>query len=233
MLLATLFQFVGLAASPATLEYLAPNDAHSELIRKYVDAVSSETQARRDIDVEVSIAARIPRLNRQAKLRAQRSTSAKGTIAYTILDSCGDPLVKREVIARYLAAETEARKPGEIAITPSYYKFRFTRTVEQAHRPVDVFQLYPKRRRLGLFKGELWLDRKTGLPVRESGFFVKNPSVFVRRIVFARDYEMQDGIAIPRQLISTVDTRLVGRAELNIQFSDVQNRPQEENRQCQ
>ena len=233
MLLATLFQLVGLAASPVRLEYLAPTDAHSELIRKYVDAVSSETQARRDIDVEVIIAARIPRLNLQAKLRALRSTSAKGTIAYTILDSCGDPLVKREVIARYLAAETEARESGEIAITPSHYKFRFTRTAEQAHRPVDVFQLYPKRRRLGLFKGELWLDSQTGLPVRESGFFVKNPSVFVRRIVFARDYEMQDGIAVPRQIISTVDTRLVGRAELSIQFSDVQNRPQEENRQCQ
>ena len=233
MLLATLFQFVGLAASPVTLEYLAPSDAHSELIRRYVDAVSSETQARRDIDVEVTIAARIPRLNRQAKLRALRSTSAKGTIAYTILDSCGDPLVKREVIARYLAAESEAREPDEIAITPSHYKFRFTRTVEQAHRPVDVFQLYPKRRRLGLFKGELWLDSQTGLPVRESGFFVKNPSVFVRRVVFARDYEMRDGISVPSQIISTVDTRLVGRAELSIQFSDVQNRPQEVHRQCQ
>ena len=233
MLLATLFQFVGLAASPVTLEYLAPTDAHSELIRKYVDAVTSETQARRDIDVEVIITARIPRLNRQAKLRALRSTSAKGTIAYTILDFCGDPLVKREVIARYLAAETEAREPGKIAISPSHYKFRFTRTVEQARRRVDVFQLYPKRRRLGLFKGELWLDRKTGLPVRESGFFVKNPSVFVRRIVFARDYEMQDGFAVPRQIVSTVDTRVVGRAELSIQFSDVQNRPQEEHRQCQ
>jgi hypothetical protein len=233
MLLATLFQFVGLAASPVTLEYLAPNDAHSELIRKYVDAVSSQTQARRDIEVEVTIAARIPRLNKQARLRALRNTSAKGTISYAILDSCGDALVKREVIARYLTAESEARESDEIAITPSHYKLRFKRTVEQAHRPVDVFQLYPKRRRLGLFRGELWLDSQTGLPVRESGFFVKNPSVFVRRIVFARDYEMQDGIATPRQIISTVDTRLVGRAELSIQFGGVQNRPQEEYRQCQ
>jgi hypothetical protein len=233
MLLATLFQFVGLAASVLTVEYLATDDAHSEVIRKYLEAAKSEALAHRDIDVEVTIDARLPKLNKRARLRALRRTSAIGTVTYTILDSCGDPLVKREVIARYLSAESEARESDEIAITPSHYKFRFARTVEQAHRPVDVFQLYPKRRQLGLFKGELWLDSQTGLPVRESGFFVKNASVFVRRIVFVRDYEMQDCIAIPRQIISTVDTRLVGRAELSIQFSDVQNRPQEEYRQCQ
>jgi hypothetical protein len=237
MLLATLFQLAGLAASPLTLEYVAPNDANSELIGKYLNVARLATSARRGVEVEITIAARVPTLSKQATLRTLRSTSETGTIRYTTLEACGDAMVRREVIARYLAAEGEARESDEIAINPSHYKFRFTRTVEQAHRSIDVFQLTPKHRRPGLFKGELWLDSQTGVPVRESGLFVKNPSVFVRRIVFARDFEVQDGIAIPRQIRSTIDTRIVGRAELSIQFSDVvydeiQNRPQE-GRQCQ
>jgi hypothetical protein len=233
MLLSTLFQLVGLAASPLTTEYLIANDAHSELILKYLDSAAAEALARRDVNVEITIDARIPRLSKKATLRTLRRTSETGAVTYTTLDACGDVTVRREVIARYIAAESDARESDQNSITPSYYRFRFTRTVEQAHRRVAVFQLMPKRRRMGLFKGELWLDSQTGVPVHESGSFVKNPSVFVKRITFARDFEMQDGIAIPRQFVSTVDTRLVGRAELSVQFSDVQNRPQEEHRQCQ
>jgi hypothetical protein len=39
MLLATLFQLVGLAASPLTVNYFATGDSHSELILRYLNAV--------------------------------------------------------------------------------------------------------------------------------------------------------------------------------------------------
>jgi hypothetical protein len=71
----------------------------------------------------------------------------------------------------------------------------------------------------GLFKGELWVDGQTGLPVHESGQFVKNPSAFIKRIVFARDYETRDGLNLPAHVHSTVESRLAGRAELDIRFS--------------
>ena len=80
---------------------------------------------------------------------------------------------------------------------------------------------------MGLFKGELWLDAETGMPVRESGEFVKNPSVFLKKIAFVRDYEIQGGVAIPKHIESTVDTRLVGRAELSIEFTNFRH-PEEE-----
>ena len=73
---------------------------------------------------------------------------------------------------------------------------------------------------VGLFKGELWVDTETGMPVRESGQFVKSPSVFLKKIAFVRDYELQDnGVSIPAHIESMVDTRIVGRAELEISFS--------------
>ena len=59
----------------------------------------------------------------------------------------------------------------------------------------------------------------THLAVRESGRMVKSPSVFVKRIEFVREYEIQDGIAIPRRIESSVETRLIGKARLSVAFT--------------
>lgn len=182
--------------------------------------------------MEVTIEAKLRKLNRQATLRALRSVSPTGKISYQTLEVSGDGMVRREVIGRYLAAESQASEMNGVAVTPTHYKFRFSRTVEALGRRIQVFQLSPTLHRPGLFKGELWLDSQSGLPVHESGQFVKNPSVFVKHIKFVRDYRIQDGIAISDHITSTVDTRLVGRAELNIQFSNLlfhgsHNQPEE------
>ena len=165
-----------LSAAPFPLTYAAASGPDSELIQRYVIAMRIQSVIRRGIDTEVVIQARLPTLNREATLRALRCVTASGKITYETLDAAGDGMVRREVIARYLTAESEASQTDEIAITPSHYKIIFTRAKEETGRPIRVFQLTPKRRRPGLFKGELWLDSQTGLPVRISGEFVKNPS---------------------------------------------------------
>jgi hypothetical protein len=169
------------------------------------------------LQAEVTIQARLPKLNRQAEVRALRSTCPEGAVTYHGLETQGDSMVRREVIDRYLAAESEA---PQTSITPSHYRFRFLRVVERAGQSIHIFQLSPRKKRLGLFKGELWLDGKTGLRVRESGRLVKSPSVFIKSVDFVRDYQIHDGIAVPDHLASTVETRLAGRAELDVQFTN-------------
>ena len=44
--------------------------------------------------------------------------------------------------------------------------------------------------------------------------------MFLKKIAFVRDYEIRDGVAFPSHIQSTVDTRIVGRAELEINFSN-------------
>ena len=190
MLLATFIQLFGLASS---LNYLAPDDAHSVLIHKYMDAMASGNLALRNVDVEVDFDAKLPKLNREATLRAVRRISPTGAITYTTLDAQGDGMIRREVIARYLAAESEARRIDEIAITPVNYRFHLRNVIEEATRHIYVFQLAPKRKKVGLFKGELWVDGQTGLPVHDAGQFIKSPSVFVKRISFTRDYVGRGG----------------------------------------
>ena len=42
---------------------------------------------------------------------------------------------------------------------------------------------------------------------------------------FVREYEIQNGIAVPRRIESSVDTRLMGKAKLSIAFSSFSGRP--------
>jgi len=195
------------------------DDAKLDIINKYLDATQTQQQALRGAQMEVDIDAKLPKLEKQGKLLALRRISKLGQITYKALGFSGDNTVKKEVITRWLELESQARDNGSIAITPANYKFKLKATLEQGGHRVAILQLTPRKKRVGLFKGELWLDSDTGMPVRESGQFVKNPSVFLKKIEFVRDYEMQNGIAIPKHLESTVDTRIVGRAELSINFS--------------
>jgi hypothetical protein len=57
------------------------------------------------------------------------------------------------------------------------------------------------------------------MPVRESGRFVKNPSVFLKKVEFTRDYEIENGVAVPKHIQSRVDTRVVGRADISIDYT--------------
>jgi hypothetical protein len=200
---------------PAVLD-----DANLEIVSRYMDATKTQQAALRGVQMEVDIDAKIPKLEKQGKLRALRKISKLGQITYKALGFSGDTTVKQEVITRYLQAESEARENGSIAISPQNYKFRLKATFERDSQKVYVFQLTPKKKVIGLFKGELWLDGATGMPVRESGEFVKNPSVFLKKVEFVRDYEIRDGVAIPSHIESTVDTRVVGRAELSILFTN-------------
>ena len=215
MLLATLLQ---IAASYVPAGNTFAND-DPELVRRYVTAVQGQSAARASLAVEVTIEARLVKLHRQATLRTLRRVSPTGEITYETLDAGGDRVVRREVIARYLSTESQGRETEWTTITPAHYRFRFAGAVEQAGRRIYIFQLTPKRKQVGLFKGELWVDGHTGLPVHESGQFVKSPSVFIKKIVFARDYESRNGLNLPARIHSTVESRIAGSAELDIRFS--------------
>jgi hypothetical protein len=192
----------------------------SAIIDEYVAASTAQQGRLEGASMEVQIDAELPKLHKSGHLQALRRISSLGRITYDALRFEGDRSIKSDVIARYLTAESEALKsaPAEYAVTPANYKFKLKGRIEKEGRSVYVFHVSPRKKRQGLFEGELWLDPETHLAVRESGRLVKNPSVFVKRVEFVREYEIKDGIAVPRSVQSSVDTRLVGKARLSIAF---------------
>ena len=211
------------ALFPCLIRSATPPPAPFSILETYATLVSEQSVRLRGASMEVEVEASLPKLKKRGRLSALRHISKLGHITYEVLHFEGDSTIKSSVIARYLAADEQAQgnESWSLAVTPVNYKFKYKGLVNQDGRDVYRFEVAPKKKRVGLFKGELWLDAETCLPVREAGRLVKNPSIFLRRIEFVREYDINNGLAIPLRIQTTVDTRIVGRAELTIRFHDI------------
>lgn len=202
-----------------------PNYANSEnvtnVINRYIYAQQAQQDALRGARMEVEIDAKLPRLEKQGTLKVLRMISRLGKISFDQIGQfIGDPIVKKEVIGKYLELEQNERGSGSIAITPANYKFQINAVLTtQDQQQTYIFKLTPKRKAVGLFKGELWLDGATGMPLKEVGQMVKSPSAWLKSIRFVREYELSNGISVLKHLQSTVDVRVVGKAELTANYS--------------
>ncbi len=192
-----------------------------DIVEKYLNSTQVQEESLRGMQMQVEISADLPKLHKAGTMSALRMISRLGKISYKMLGFSGDDTVKKDVIARYLTAETQGQKDNsEYAITPANYHFKYKGSIEQGRTRTYLFDLKPRKKRVGLFKGELWLDAKTYMPVREQGEFVKSPSVFLKKIEFVRNYEIQNGVAIPKHIESKLNTRIAGVAEINIDFTN-------------
>ena len=167
----------------------------------------------------VQIDAFVPKLAKEGRLSAIRRLVPSGQAKYQVLQLTGDGTVERQVIARYLTAEQQASvmPANSVAITPANYKFEYKGVVVDRDRLAYTFRVTPRKKKAGLIKGELWIDAETGLPLRQSGYLVKSPSIWIKRVGLTEDILVRDGLVEARFKRVTVDARFIGRAELVIE----------------
>jgi hypothetical protein len=195
--------------------------ASSSIIDQYVQAAQAHQDVLRGGSMEVQIDASVPRLKQHGRLYALRNISKVGKVTYRVLGFQGNNTVKKEVIARYLQAEQQGQGDRKLAVLPANYKFKYKgERAVNGGEDVYIFHLSPHKKRVGLFKGELWLDARTYLPVYEKGRLVKNPSIFFKKVDFERNYAIRNGVPVPQSMNSVIQTRLVGKVELNVSYSN-------------
>lgn len=166
----------------------------------------------------INIDASLPKLAKHASLNAIRRIPTAGHPQYEQVEIGGDHLVAREVIARYLSAEDQAAgiPVAAVAMTPQNYKFSYQGRVQSGDATTYRFLITPRKKHQGLLKGELWLT-DAGIATRQSGYLVKKPSVFVKRILVTREMSVKDSAVEKRITHLSVETRIVGSAELVIE----------------
>jgi hypothetical protein len=193
------------------------------VVERYWATSENQEAVLHGASMDVDIDASLPKLKKQGRLRALRHISNLGRITYEALRFEGDNTVKKDVIGRYLTAEAQAQSNGapSLAVTPANYKFKYRGVQQYDGGTADVFQVTPRRKQVGLFKGEIWIDAQTSLQVRESGRLVKNPSIFLKSVEFVKEYEILGGVSVLHHVRTVVNTRLVGPAELNIAYRNV------------
>ena len=164
----------------------------------------------------VEIEASLPKLNKSGRLRAIRRILPARHPEYQVLEISGDSMVNHELIVRYLHADQQAAEISgdSTAITPTNYKFRYVGVVQLRDVVAYAFRIIPHKKKQGLINGVLWIDGETGMAIRLSGYLVKNPSIFLKRVNLTRENCLRDGIVETRITHLLIDTRLVGSARL-------------------
>jgi hypothetical protein len=194
--------------------------APETIVQNYC-AAQQQAPAGKAASMDMDIQASLPGQKKEGRFHALRKINPFGRISYLKASFEGDNAVKSQVVVRYLQAEADAQQDqsDSIAITPANYKFKYKGQKDADGRPVHVFELTPKKKKKGLFKGEIWIDAETYLPVREEGNLIKSPSIFVKKLAFVRTFDIRDGMAVPLQVQSVVNT-VFGSAELKVDFSN-------------
>jgi len=157
-LLASAVLTVAVHAADVSPNYATPDNL-SNVIQRYLAAQHTQQEAMRGARMEVDIDAQLPSLEKKGKLKVLRMITKIGQITFQPIGQfIGDPVVKKEVIGKYLELEQDERQKGSIGITPANYKFQINAIITEEQHQTYIFKLTPKRKAVGLFKGELWLD---------------------------------------------------------------------------
>jgi hypothetical protein len=187
----------------------------AEALDRYLARTGHHHPTSSDSVFSVQIDAWIPALHKQGSMTGVKLVSDTGQIVYRGLRFTGDKLIKTAVIARFLASDTNpAERGGDVAISRQNYWFTYDKTSDYNGLTAYVFRLKPQRKRVGLFRGELWLTADTAEPLRLWGDLVKSPSILIRSLRFVRDYQTIAECSQPLRLVLIVRTRIAGRVEI-------------------
>ncbi len=174
------------------------------------------------------IEADLPSTAQHGEFELTRSFSAPNSLKFQPVRFEGDGFVKSNVIVRMLQSETshvEKNLAQTTAINDSNYKFTFKGDDQIGGRVVHVYSVKPREKRVGLFKGHVSIDVTTGSLVRAEGDFVKSPSVFIKKIEFVQDFTDVNGFTLPMHMHSVADTRVYGKAIVEVDNHSYQARP--------
>ena len=171
------------------------------------------------------IRAQLPDTSQSGEYELQQHYLAPRTLAFKAVRFTGDVFVKTNVITRLLQSEVDHVQkddPALNAISPANYKFSYKGTNELGGRMVHVYQLKPRQKRAGLFKGRIYVDAYSGSLVRAEGRPVKSPSLFIKKIDFVQDYADIGPFTFPTHVHSEANARIVGRAIVDVYQHDYQ-----------
>lgn len=158
----------------------------------------------------------------------QRAYTAPRSLKYKPLMFTGDTFVKSNVITRVLQSEVDYVEKGDpslTALSEQNYKFSYKGDQLLSGETVHVYQVKPRHKRVGLFKGHIYLDAQTGNLLRSEGTIEKSPSFFVRKIDFVQDCAAIGRYTFPIHLHTTAKARLLGKVVLDVYHRDYQPQP--------
>lgn len=206
---------------PAALPRMAPELA----LQVYQGRMNLQSQQLAGYSAVTVIHAELPDTAQQGEYELQRHFAAPHTLEFKALRYTGDGFVKSNVITRLLQSEVDHVQKDDTAltaITNANYKFSYKGTSQVNGHLAHAFQLKPRSKRPGLFKGRIYINAFTGSLVRAEGGVVKSPSFFIKKIEFVQDYADVGSFTFPVYIHTEARARVIGRTVVDIYHRDYQ-----------
>lgn len=222
--------FVSAAPASTSLVYSAsvPHLSADTALTLYQSGLAQQANTLAAYTVTSLVQAELPESAQRAEFELQQHYCAPSSLEFSPLRSSGDAFVKSNVIARLLQSEVDhvhRHEQSQTAINSANYKFSYKGISKVNDVAVHVYDVKPHKKRVGLFKGKIFVDASTGNLVRAQGRIVKSPSFFIKKIDFVQDYARVDGFTLPVHLHSEAQTRIIGKTIVDIANRDYHAQP--------
>lgn len=207
--------------APVAIAWMGPDLA----LAIYHERATWQAASLASYSASTVIEAELPDQSQKGRYELQRTYSAPRSLKFKAVSFSGDGFVKSNVIHRLLQSEVEhveKERGQDTALTSRNYKFNHKGVKEIDGRQVHVYEVKPRQKRVGLFKGRIYIDSLTGSLRRAEGQAVKSPSFFIKKIEFTTDYADFGSFTFPVHLHSVAKTRLVGRAVVDVSIREYQ-----------
>ncbi len=165
--------------------------------------------------------------NHEGKLSAQEIVlmdyRAPDKKVFQKTSEVGSGFVRHHVFDRLMKSESEAasgKEHHDSALTPGNYLFTLVGEEDLDSCHCFVLEVTPKRKDKYLFEGKIWIDAQDFAVVRTAGHPAKNPSFWIHRVEFVRQYQKIDGFWLPLRDETIVDVRIHGRKIFTIDHGE-------------
>ena len=131
----------------------------------------------------------------------------------------GSSVVRHLVLNRLMESEASAsagQDRRDSSISPANYTFRLLGEEDLGPHRCFVVEALPRRKDKYLFEGKIWIESQDFAVVRIAGHPAKNPSFWIKRADFVRQYEKIGDFWLPARDQTFVEVRLYGKKILSI-----------------
>jgi hypothetical protein len=174
------------------------------------------------------VVAVLPDTAHRGTFELQRTFAAPRSLKYTPINFTGDTFVKSEVVSRMLQAEVDHVQKNDrlqTALTEANYRFSYKGEQKSNEHAIYTYQVKPRHKKAGLFKGHIYLDARNGNLTRSEGAIVKSSSFFVRKIEFVQDYVEIRHFIFPTHLQTSAHVSVLGRVNVDVYHRDYRPHP--------
>lgn len=209
------------SAPPATSfdEAKGPDELFSKLL---------ERNHLREARLEQYSATRIYEVtNDKGKLHAKAIVHvqfrAPSTKTFTTASEEGSWVVRHLVFRRLMESEVETaagRGRQDSAIKPENYALEVVGKEDLDGRECLVVDALPTRKDKYLFEGRVWIDARDFAVAKIVGHPAKNPSFWIKRVDFVRQYQKIGEFWLPLKDVSTTELKIHGKKILTIDHRD-------------